>query len=817
MKTNPENPVKRGITALVPVVKSIVSIVMKNTRVLKNSGNPPVNPVKKILAFLSLTAFLSATAATGTIEVETLEADTVRIGVIAPAPANQGGLVFYLPFEYDWTTSYYYDEYYCDGYYPKIPDAVGYGYGTFVNSSWASSGRFVGGAEYFNGEDSLIVLQGPDFSSWNTYSISVWVKCDDLSSGGDQMIIGNSEDSLSIKMLYSGEIQWRISGWNTTSDLRSVQTILDGQWHHIVAVNDNTTAQLWIDGILNDSTDNPDSVSDYSGSYLCVGGILYYYGEWYQGSWKGLIDEIRIYDRALLPGEILQLYTHGTMGLSITAVGDLTVNGNLTVTGPITFAGGAFPLKPLGNLSSGVYGLSPPVPDYSVWFDPMDEDMVTLGSVNTGGYGGPNIFDIVSIANKGSDGGTASQQNLVYPVPIYPVVRDDATKLLYSGAQSYTATLAFPPTGMKTAVCLVNTFPGMRNLAGIVNGVVGQSVQAGIPDPSGIHVPNIIGAANSGDFGWNSGLPVRVRDTQGAFWAAQGAGRRSPFGKAAFCVRSNTALSIDRILGSNYFSVLAAQARVFLDVGVGDIIVFPTVLTDQEAEEAVDWLWAKWGGSLATTKYLVADGEANIGLPEFVLSRNGDIHEFEFELIATKPIISMYAGYASNWGYGWGLMPNGGGGFRITSDNFPLVNTRPIALNKKYIVKYRFPMTSIPVDDDEWLSVSDGNGNLIEKKTLLSGAAASAMGLGFHYNLYGVLWGSSPTGEIGFWLDGIGYSRVRGFQNGVLMADCVPVEKGSTTWSPTPAPSNCFWDKVTGAYRVQTQGTGSFSIVELAD
>ncbi|MCL2105281.1 MAG: LamG domain-containing protein, partial [Kiritimatiellaeota bacterium] len=461
--------------------KSIVSIVVKNAR------NHPVNPVKEILALLSLTACLSAAAASGTIEVKTLEADTARLGEIAPALAVEHGygqgLVLYLPFEENWDLG--------AGYLPPwiVEDASGNGHhGIVSNCVWTKSGRFVGGAARFaniyDGDNNRIVFPSfPDFPSWNAYSVSVWFRTDWGNSY--PRIMDKSSwwwgfNEWSISLSY-GTIEWWVgepSSWHGLSTAYSgpyFKDYRDGQWHHVVVIRDGTNAQLWVDGKLEDHRDDAVSIST-GNAVFCIGNFcenwdMTPYWDW-QG-WNGLLDEVRIYDRALPPEEIELLYVNGEPGRSVAVTGDLVVHGGLAATEVVAFKGGQVRLPPSGNLSCGTFtppplpaapplpaSPVPPVPGYSVWFDPMDLEQIALGSVNTGGYGGPNIFNVASIANKGSDGGAASQQNLVYPISPYPVVRDDATKLLYSGAQSYTATLAFPPTGMKTAVCLVNTFPG---------------------------------------------------------------------------------------------------------------------------------------------------------------------------------------------------------------------------------------------------------------------------------------------------------------------------------------------------------------------
>ena len=51
------------------------------------------------------------------------------------------------------------------------------------------------------------------------------------------------------------------------------------------------------------------------------------------------------------------------------------------------------------------------------------------------------------------------------------------------------------------------------------------------------------------------------------------------------------------------------------------------------------------------------------------------------------------------------------------------------------------------------------------------------------------------------------------YENDILIMDLLPIPTGNTTYSTTPAPSNCLIDKLTGTY-YENQGTGTFSIVE---
>jgi hypothetical protein len=79
--------------------------------------------------------------------------------------------------------------------------------------------------------------------------------------------------------------------------------INDNQWHHIAAVYDGTKMCLYVDGKL-------DASQTASGS-LNVSATNVYIGGGPSQSFNGLIDDVRIYDRAISKDELEMLYTGG--------------------------------------------------------------------------------------------------------------------------------------------------------------------------------------------------------------------------------------------------------------------------------------------------------------------------------------------------------------------------------------------------------------------------------------------------------------------------------------------------------------------------
>ncbi|MCG2700589.1 LamG domain-containing protein, partial [Candidatus Parcubacteria bacterium] len=128
--------------------------------------------------------------------------------------------------------------------------------------------------------------------------------------------------------------QFLIMNSGTTYTATSTTDINDSQWHHIVGSYDGTTMKIYIDGTLEDTN------TDFSGNLPIVDGNVRI-GADYQSTpdnfFSGLIDEARIYNRALSADEVGELYRAGARTMQINSpitnyltdglVGHWTFNG----------------------------------------------------------------------------------------------------------------------------------------------------------------------------------------------------------------------------------------------------------------------------------------------------------------------------------------------------------------------------------------------------------------------------------------------------------------------------------------------------------
>jgi len=130
-------------------------------------------------------------------------------------------------------------------------------------------------------------------------------------------------DKESQAIISKGESTWRLyRSWTTDTltfncdGLQGLSTpdtgvegktnVDDGRWHHIVGTYDGQAIALYVDGILDGSKSARGEI-DTNAFPLWIGGNAARTGK--RGrDWNGLIDDVRIYNRALRSDEVRELY-----------------------------------------------------------------------------------------------------------------------------------------------------------------------------------------------------------------------------------------------------------------------------------------------------------------------------------------------------------------------------------------------------------------------------------------------------------------------------------------------------------------------------
>lgn len=112
---------------------------------------------------------------------------------------------------------------------------------------------------------------------------------------------------------------------NFVNTSQSVSAIDDNQWHFLVGRYDGSNIELWIDGVRDPGYQGYSSLTmSNSTNELQIGGDCSGVGIGNGYEWPGLIDEVRVYTRAITPAEIKQLYNMGQVKLNTSQSGRVT-------------------------------------------------------------------------------------------------------------------------------------------------------------------------------------------------------------------------------------------------------------------------------------------------------------------------------------------------------------------------------------------------------------------------------------------------------------------------------------------------------------
>ena len=112
------------------------------------------------------------------------------------------------------------------------------------------------------------------------------------------------------------------------------------RWHHVLAVTEHdVSTRLWVNGHLV-ATGDPPTLDDM-GNGNPIDADLFIGANPQTGiqnrEWWGDIDDVALWDRALLPWEIQQIYSDGIQGIPLSHC-DPTTAGDLNRDGAVNFA-----------------------------------------------------------------------------------------------------------------------------------------------------------------------------------------------------------------------------------------------------------------------------------------------------------------------------------------------------------------------------------------------------------------------------------------------------------------------------------------------
>jgi hypothetical protein len=213
--------------------------------------------------------------------------------------------------------------------------------GTLVNGALWAAGKIDGGLDFDGVDDYVDIANDSAFDLSAAVTVAAWIKVDTFTKLWQSIVT-------------KGDGTWRLMRNDATNNLKFSGTGLspngatgsvnvnDGLWHHAVGVYDGSKMYLYIDG-------NEDASVAVTGT-LATNDFNVFIGENAQTvnrHFDGMIDDVRIYNRALSAAEIKAMYEDGSP--RVTNVNSVTADGNysdtdiiditVTFTTPVTVTG----------------------------------------------------------------------------------------------------------------------------------------------------------------------------------------------------------------------------------------------------------------------------------------------------------------------------------------------------------------------------------------------------------------------------------------------------------------------------------------------
>ena len=252
------------------------------------------------LALCAILSLVSIGSARGATLVGVPDDTSMDCGSLIPNPVSltgvcgalpSDGLILHLPFNTNVST--------------LVTDSSGAGnHGT--NYGAAECSGYIGAGMRFDGSDYIGFGTIPPVNNATSLSFGAWIK---PSAWGTLGIMGNtvSENAgIAMHLNASGILTINIHHGEYFTILNTTNTLGTGAWHQVMCVFDGVRVRLYLNGLLNaESSDFPATSIRSNNVKFAVGDVATGRG-W---RFRGDLDDVRIYARALTGSEVFSLAT----------------------------------------------------------------------------------------------------------------------------------------------------------------------------------------------------------------------------------------------------------------------------------------------------------------------------------------------------------------------------------------------------------------------------------------------------------------------------------------------------------------------------
>ena len=175
-----------------------------------------------------------------------------------------------------------------------------------------------------------------------TYSISFWLKLNTtLTTTNNYFFSQGATESpgLALHFLYESANNLRFSHWGGGNDIDTtgynMTNVIGTSWHHYVVTYNNTNraGEIWFDGVKLNT-----NISTFANTFSGSGNFIIARSSIYGGTFNGLMEDFRYYDKVLISTEITQLYNipttnQYTLNFPVPTVADINNNSNIVLRG----------------------------------------------------------------------------------------------------------------------------------------------------------------------------------------------------------------------------------------------------------------------------------------------------------------------------------------------------------------------------------------------------------------------------------------------------------------------------------------------------
>ena len=227
----------------------------------------------------------------------------------------------------------------------EVIDATGNGNnGTSTNGANTTSTAVFGRAGSFDGVNDYVDINYPSLQITGEVTIGAWIKTTTIASGARQIVCQETGGSGNNWYFDINRTAAKVQiGWSGSTRLTSTGSLTTNQWYYVNFVRSGSAGawivKIYINGVL-DSTSGTITSNPTSGTTHRIGN---------NGSlgqpFDGLIDDVRIYGRALGAQEVAQMYNStkdgylGNIKMSTGLVGYWKMDDNLDTTAVRDYSG----------------------------------------------------------------------------------------------------------------------------------------------------------------------------------------------------------------------------------------------------------------------------------------------------------------------------------------------------------------------------------------------------------------------------------------------------------------------------------------------